>query len=198
MPLEPLLAHHLQRRSELIDRIESLVPQIAAAAEDMATRLINGNTLFACGNGGSASQAQHFVTELVGRFKSDRKPLPAVALTADGSVLTCIANDFGADQVFSRQVEGLMRPGDLLVGFSTSGHSENVIRAIEAANRLGNDSLALLGRDGGACKTLATRSIVVDLNETDVIQEGHLAVLHLLCEGIEARLKAQEAGSGRS
>lgn len=190
-----LLQQSVARRERLAGRIKDVLPAVRTAAEALCDRLAAGHTVFACGNGGSASQAQHFVGELVGRFKQERRSLPAVSLTADTSVLTCIANDYGADALFSRQVEGLMRRGDVLVAFSTSGMSANVVAALQRARELDLGSVAILGRDGGRCRSLATWEIVVGEQETDLIQEAHLAVLHLLCDAIDGRFVGKDAGT---
>ena len=142
--------------------------------------------MLVCGNGGSAADAQHFVGELVGRFKlADRPALAALALTADSSVLTCWSNDAGYEAVFERQVEALARPDDLLVGISTSGCSENLIRAFRKAAGLGVDTLALLGRDGGPLRQPANRSLVIPSTDTQRIQEVHILVIHLICQHVE-------------
>lgn len=157
-----------------------------AVAEGVVTCLRSGGSLLTCGNGGSAAQARHLVTELLGRFRSDRRSLPATFLGGDASLLTCIANDFGWDHTFARPLSGLGRAGDVLVAFSTSGDSGNVVRALEVARELGLRSFALLGKTGGRCKGLATWELVVPSDSTPRIQEIHLVVLHYLCEAIEA------------
>jgi D-sedoheptulose 7-phosphate isomerase len=161
----------------------------AAQAEAIALRVrdtvLGGNLLLTCGNGGSATDAQHLAEELVGRYRSNRRPLPAIALTADSAALTCIANDFGYDEVFARQVEALTRPGDLLLCFSTSGNSPNILAALGAARARGVGTIALLGKDGGAAKDLADLPLVVASDDTARIQEAHLQVLHYICEVVE-------------
>ncbi|HET8946980.1 MAG TPA: SIS domain-containing protein [Candidatus Polarisedimenticolia bacterium] len=157
------------------------------------TRLVRdvlaaGGKILACGNGGSAADAQHFAAELVGRYRDERPALAAMALTSDGAVLTCLANDYDYDRVFARQVEALGRPGDLLVGISTSGSSPSVVRALETARSRGLKTAALLGRDGGAALRHADLPIVVAGDETARIQEGHALLIHLLCEGLDLLL----------
>ncbi|GAB4203174.1 MAG: SIS domain-containing protein [Roseiflexaceae bacterium] len=159
------------------------VEQIAALVRDTVLR---GNLLFTCGNGGSATDAQHLAEELIARFRSNRRALPAVALTADSSVLTCIGNDFGYEQVFARQIEALARPGDLLLCFTTSGNSPNILAALRAARERGATTIALLGKDGGAARTLADHPLIVASQDTARIQEAHLLVLHYICEVVEA------------
>jgi D-sedoheptulose 7-phosphate isomerase len=159
------------------------IEQIAATVRDT---LLAGHTLLTCGNGGSATDAQHLAEELIGRYRSNRRALPAIALTADTAVLTCIANDFGYDTVFARQVEGLARPGDLLVCFSTSGNSPNISAALQAARARGAGTIALLGKDGGAARGLADQALVVASDDTAHIQAAHLQILHYICELVEA------------
>src|SRR5262245_12479365 len=163
-----------------------LIERIAVLARDT---LLDGHMLLACGNGGSATDAQHLAEELIGRYRANRRALPAVALTADSAALTCIANDFGYDQVFARQVEALARPGDLLVCFSTSGNSPNVLAALHTARAQGARSVALLGKDGGAARALADLALVVANDDTARIQEAHLQVLHYICEVVEEAVK---------
>ena len=168
--------------------IQSLAAQ-AALIERLAARvrdtLLAGHLLLTCGNGGSATDAQHLAEELTGRYRANRPALPALALTADSAALTCIANDFGYEQVFARQIEALARPGDLLVCFSTSGSSPNILAAIAAARRRGAGSVALLGKDGGAARELADLALVVASQDTARIQEAHLQILHFICEVVE-------------
>ena len=142
-----------------------------------------------CGNGGSAADAQHIAAELIGRFVGDRRALPAVALTTDTSALTAIANDYGYDAVFSRQVEGLGRAGDVLLSISTSGNSESVNEASRAATLLGMHTMALTGKGGGALEALVDLALVVPSEVTAHIQECHIVIGHLLCDGIEQGLE---------
>jgi len=159
-----------------------LIERIAARVRDA---VMQGQLLLTCGNGGSATDAQHLAEELIGRYRSNRRPLPAVALTADSAALTCIANDFGYEYVFARQVEALARPGDLLLCFSTSGGSPSILAALRMARARGADSIALLGKDGGAARDLADLALVVASDDTARIQEAHLQILHYICEVIE-------------
>jgi D-sedoheptulose 7-phosphate isomerase len=165
---------------------EALPREIAAAASLVGGVLAGGGTLFFCGNGGSAADAQHIATEYVVRYMRDRRALPAIALTTDTSLLTAAGNDLGFEHVFSRQVEALARPGDLLVVHSTSGNSPNVIRAAEAARAKGAKVLALTARDGGALRPLADVAIVVPTDRTDRAQELHLLIQHVICELTES------------
>lgn len=154
----------------------------------IAECLRKGNKVLVFGNGGSAADAQHFAAELVGRFGRDRAPLPAVALTTDTSILTAVANDYGFEEVFVRQVRALGHEGDIVIAMSTSGRSPNVIRAAGAARAAGAVTVALTGGDGGELATLADIAIVVPSSETARIQEVHLAVVHILCELVESSL----------
>ena len=161
---------------------------IAALVDVYVGTLRAGGTLLFAGNGGSAADAQHIATEYVVRYSHNRRPLPAIALTTDTSLLTAGANDLGFDEIFARQVEALARPGDVLVLHSTSGESPNVVRAAQAAKIKGVTVVALLGKGGGALKDLADHSLVVPSDETSHIQELHLAVEHVLCGMVERAL----------
>lgn len=164
---------------EVLTRAESLQPAIASGGRAIVDCLKAGGKLLTCGNGGSAAEAQHLSQELLGRYQGkDRRPLPAVCLNADATVLTCIANDFGYEQVFARQVTGLARPGDLLVGFSTSGNSPSVLAAFAAARTAGIRTILLGGRDGGLARDLCDLGILVPSPNTARIQEVHAVVIH--------------------
>ena len=147
--------------------------------------LIDGNKILICGNGGSAADAQHFAAEIVGRFKLERKGFPAIALTTDTSILTAIGNDYGFDKIFERQVEALGKEGDILIGISTSGSSENVINAVNKAKEMGIHTVGLLGKDGGKLKNIVDFALTVDSNNTARIQECHLTIYHVICEEVE-------------
>ncbi len=167
-------------------------PAVLRAVAEIADGLANGGKLLICGNGGSAAESQHLAAEFVGRFKRpDRAGLPAIALTADTSVLTAWSNDASFDEVFARQVEALGQPGDVLIAMSTTGRSRNLVRAIEAARERGMRSVSFLGRDGGQCRKLSDVPVVVPVNDTQRIQEVQLLVLHTLCELVEERLFAR-------
>ena len=175
----------LQRSVRTLESLAQIRPAIDAAAELILSTLRGGGRILACGNGGSAAEASHFSTELVGRFDRSRRSLPAVALSADGSLVSCIGNDFGYEQVFARQVAGLGRPGDLLVVFTSSGKSPNILAALREANRLGIKSLAFLGRGGGPAKGLATCELVVPGDSGAAAQECHLFLIHFFCEMVD-------------
>ena len=179
-----------------IDTLRVLLTQIRDNHSDTFSKtaaifsdaLKNGNTIFWCGNGGSAAESSHLAVELIGRFKNNRRPLPSISLNSDTSALTCIANDFGYDEIFARQLEGLAKLGDVLVVLSTSGKSENILRALRKAREIGVTSIALLGKGGGQAKDLADYSIVIESNETARIQEIHLLLGHTFCEFAEMEM----------
>jgi phosphoheptose isomerase len=172
---------------------------ILDSADVIGACLAEGGKVLVCGNGGSAAEAQHLAAELVGRYKAPaRRALGVIALTADTSILTAWSNDVGYDEVFARQVEALGRPGDVLIGLSTSGRSRNVVRAFEAARALGVRTVALLGGDGGAMAPLADVAVTVPSADTQHIQEVHLVVVHVLCELIETRLLAAVPAPART
>jgi D-sedoheptulose 7-phosphate isomerase len=177
----------LREVAELAHRTaDELADRIAEAAALVRDVLAHGGTLFFCGNGGSAADAQHIATEYVVRYMKNRRALPAIALTTDTSLLTAAGNDLGFDHIFSRQVEALVRTGDLLVVHSTSGTSPNVINAAEAARKQGARVLVLTARGGGTLRTLADVAIVIPTDRTDRAQELHLAIQHVICEMVEA------------
>ena len=168
-----------------------LIEPIAAAIDLMFEALSNDHKILACGNGGSAADAQHFAAELIGRFERERLPLAAIALSTDTSILTAVANDYSFDSVFAKQVTGLGRAGDVLFAISTSGYSKNVIAAIEAAQAREMRIVALTGKGGGAIGELLGDGdvhICVPQDRTARIQEVHLVVLHCLCDGIDWNL----------
>jgi len=174
---------------EVVRTVSELSPKsIENGAKIIAKSLLNAGTLFWCGNGGSAADSQHLAAELVGRFKQNRKALRSLALTVDTSVLTCVANDFSYEDIFSRQLEALARNGDVLVGISTSGNSKNVLSAFKMAKDLGVTSIALLGRDGGQAKSFSDLSIIVPSHSTARIQEMHILIGHIFCDLIEKEL----------
>jgi len=167
---------------------ENLLPELQKAAELAETCLASGNKLLVFGNGGSAADAQHFAAELVGRFEQDRRPLPAIALTVDTSLLTAVSNDHGFEQIFSRQVEALGGPGDLLVAISTSGSSANVLRAAELGREMGCRSIGLTGEEGGQLADRVDVLIAAPSRTVARIQEIHELCLHALAAWLERRL----------
>ena len=179
-----------------LEASRSLVAPIARGATLLAAALRSGGKVLACGNGGSAADAQHFAAELINRFEVERAPLAAVALTTDSSTLTSIANDYAYEQVFSKQVRGIGRRGDVLLAISTSGNSRNVIEAMQAAHELGMRVIALTGGGGGKMAALLSGEdvhICVPHKRTARIQEVHLLALHCLCDGIDFQLAGASA-----
>lgn len=172
----------------------SLAPLAEKTGDVISGALQAGRRILVCGNGGSAADAQHFAAEIVGRFEKERRAYPAIALTTDTSILTAIANDYGYDEVFSRQVAGLGAPGDILVGISTSGGSENVIRAVQTASDLGMKTIGLLGRDGGRLKALVDHALVAAETATARVQEVHGFILHYWAWHVENGIA--DAGGG--
>lgn len=189
MDLVEHLRAHFHEGIELRTRMaETLPAQIARAGEALAHALKSGRKALACGNGGSAADSQHFAAELVGRFERERPGLPGIALTVDTSALTAIANDYDFDRVFSKQVEALGNPGDVLLAISTSGNSRNCIEAIKSAQARGLAVIALTGRDGGAMGRMVREGdfhLNVSHPRTMRVQEVHLLVIHCLCEVVD-------------
>lgn len=179
----------LQEHRAMIELLErDLVPLIAEMSRLLSEALKQGNKLLVMGNGGSAADSQHFVAEIVGRFKMERRALPAIALSTDTSILTAIGNDYGFDLVFSRQVEALAAPGDVVVGISTSGNSANVLKALNLAKERGCRTIGLLGRDGGSIRAACDLALVVPSTDTPRIQEGHTTIIHIVCDLVEKTL----------
>ena len=176
-----LSAHH-----QALHSLPALAPRLEALGETLVSCLRSGGKLLIFGNGGSAGDAQHIAAELTGRYVSERRGLAAIALTTDTSALTAIANDYGYDHVFARQVEALARPGDVVLGISTSGNSANVLRALEAALHIGCACFGFSGRDGGAMNALlGERNMAVRVTETARVQECHILLGHMLCEMVD-------------
>jgi D-sedoheptulose 7-phosphate isomerase len=189
MDLTAHLKQHFDEGIELRRKMAETMPAaIASAGTALAAALKGGRKALACGNGGSAADSQHFAAEIVGRFERERPGMPAIALTVDTSALTAIANDYDFDRVFSRQVEALGQPGDVLLGISTSGNSKNVIEAIKAAHAKGMVVIALTGRDGGAMAKMlraGDHHLNVAHPRTMRVQEVHLLAIHCLCEVVD-------------
>jgi D-sedoheptulose 7-phosphate isomerase len=180
------LADHLA----LAGRVGALLPELQKVAQRLVEVYAGDGRLFTFGNGGSAADAQHLAAELVGRYRRERRPLPALALTVDPSVLTCIGNDYAADEVFARQVRAFARPGDMVLAFTTSGRSPNVVRGLAAAREQGAVTVLLGGRGadgrGGAAAAHADHALLVPSTTTARVQEMHLLLLHLLSEQVDA------------
>lgn len=177
-----------QSLRELVDtlsRFSALLPSVDAAGAALIAALRSGGKILTAGNGGSAADALHLAEELVGRFSKNRRSLPAISLCADPTLLTCIANDFGFDQVFARQLESLGEPGDVFVAFSTSGNSKNINAALAVAKAASLSTVAVLGNDGGEARGIADYQIIVPSTVTARIQEVHTFVLHSWLEAVE-------------
>jgi len=173
---------------QTLESLRNLEPQVRSAADLIDQCLRAGNKLLVCGNGGSATDASHFATELVVRFAKDRRALPAICLASDSGILTAAANDYGFDEIFARQVAAFGVPGDVLICLTTSGKSKNLIRALEEANARKLKTIAFLGRDGGSTIGIADVDLLVKSDSTARVQEAHQLLLHVLCEIIESRL----------
>ncbi len=189
MDLTAILKQHFEEGIELRRRMAETMPaDIVRAGTALAEALRSGRKALACGNGGSAADSQHFAAEIVGRFERERPGMPAIALTVDTSAITAIANDYSWDQVFSRQLEALGQPGDVLLAISTSGNSKNILEAIQAAHARQMTVIALTGRDGGAMGKMlhpADHHLNVAHPRTMRVQEIHLLVIHCLCEVVD-------------
>jgi D-sedoheptulose 7-phosphate isomerase len=170
----------------MFNALEPLFPLISEVGIAMQQCIKNGGKILLMGNGGSAADSQHIAAEIVGRYKKERKGLAAIALTTDTSILTSVGNDYGYDYIFARQIEGLCRPEDLVIGITTSGNSKNVVSAIEAANEIGATTVGLTGGTGGKLNALCTYNIVVPADVTARIQEAHIFIGHSLCEILES------------
>ena len=170
---------------------EALISTVARISEELTEVIRRGNKLILCGNGGSASDALHFAGEIVGRFQKERSAWSAVVLNADVATMTAIANDYGYDDVFARQVEGHCLPGDLFIGISTSGNSENVLRAVKVAKEKGAKTAAFLGKDGGKIGKEVDFPVIVRCNTTARVQESHICIIHSICEIVENNLSEE-------
>ncbi|GAB2590742.1 D-sedoheptulose-7-phosphate isomerase [Microlunatus antarcticus] len=186
-----LVTDHLAALAEAAGRAGAYAATVSAWGAELARRYDAGAHLIACGNGGSAAEAQHLTGELVGRFRHDRRPLPAVALSADSAAHTAIANDYGFDEVFARQVTAWGRPGDVLVAFSTSGTSPNVLAAARAGRRAGVSVWALTGPGPNPLTALADEAVAVEAPTTATVQEIHLSLVHALCIALDDALGVQ-------
>ena len=178
------LANAISEHADLTVRMRELQPQLAQLTRTLTDAFERGGRVYAFGNGGSSTEAAHFAEELLGRYKRNRRPLPAQSLSVDASALTCIANDFSYDEVFERQVRGFVRAGDVVVGFSTSGRSPNVVRALAAARGLGATTVLFGG--GGPALEHADIALVVPSDSTARIQEMHVLLVHLVLEEVDA------------
>lgn len=188
--MKNLIKNHINEHEQIISLIdEKIQDEILSISQSLVKALKNKNTIFWCGNGGSSSDAQHLAAELIGRFNDDRKALRSISLTADSSVLTCISNDYNFENIYSRQVEALGNPGDILIGISTSGNSKNIINALDSAKRFGLETIGMLGKGGGEALKKCDKNIVIPSNTTARIQESHILIGHILCDLIETGLE---------
>ncbi len=183
------IARQMDRHLRVITEVkEILIGPIAECAAMLVSVLNSGGKLLVMGNGGSAADAQHLAAELVGRFLIERRALPAIALTTDTSILTAVGNDYGFDQVFSRQVEALAASRDMVLGISTSGNSRNVINGLAVAREIGCSTVGLLGRDGGEIAGMVDLNLTVASTETPRVQEAHQLIIHIICDLVEKQL----------
>jgi phosphoheptose isomerase len=181
----------LKEALETLETLRDLETDFLQAVETVHQCLRNGGKLLICGNGGSAADSAHIATEFTCRFKEDRRPYPAMALSTDGGLLTAIGNDYGFQEIFSRQVWAFAKPGDVLIALSTSGKSRNVLSAIEEARRHQMKSIAFLGKGGGFTAGAADIDLIVNSDSTARIQEAHKFLLHVLCEIVESALAGE-------
>ncbi len=181
----------IEQSIETFRGLAPLEEPLTRAANLVLKSLTSGHKLLICGNGGSASDATHLATEYLCRFREDRRPYPAISLTANGEYMTAVCNDYHADDIFARQIWGLGIKGDVLIAFTTSGKSKNVLRALKEAKRRGLETICFLGRDGGFTKGMAAIDILVTGSVTARIQEAHKLLMHALCEMVEEKLPKQ-------
>ncbi|HEY5579874.1 MAG TPA: D-sedoheptulose 7-phosphate isomerase [Rhodoferax sp.] len=183
-----IFLRNINEHQAIISKLNNLDEVVLSAIIMISDSLRSGGKVMLCGNGGSAADSQHLAAEFTGRFIKDRPPLAAFALSTDSSALTCIGNDYSFSEIFSRQVIALGKPGDCLIGISTSGNSENVVKAMQAAIDIGIHTIGLLGRDGGKLSSMCECSIIVPSNVTARIQETHILIGHTICGGVEQNL----------
>lgn len=180
------IRHQLADHQAVIAQLDALVPLIAEVADRLRLCLLQGGKILLMGNGGSAADSQHIAAEIVGRYKKERKGLPAIALTTDTSILTSVGNDYGFNFIFSRQVEALCSADDVVIGISTSGNSTNVVAGIEKAREIGATTIGMTGAKGGKLAELCDFNLAMPSTDTPRVQEGHITVGHILCDLIEA------------
>jgi D-sedoheptulose 7-phosphate isomerase len=190
---DQLFAKSLQEHLRVVRQLESSLPLLQTMADTMIRALRKGNTVFWCGNGGSAADAQHMAAELIGRFRRERKGLASIALTTDTSILTALANDYGYECVFARQLEALCSAGDVVIGISTSGNSPNVCSAFAKAHELGAYTIALTGASGGKMISLANACFAAPSTETARIQECHSLACHMICDWVEQAFQRNDS-----
>lgn len=176
----------LAQHQETMTKLKALIPAIIEVAKIMRTCIASGGKILLMGNGGSAADSQHIAAEIVGRYKKERRGLPAIALTTDTSILTSVGNDYGYDYIFARQIEALCAPRDVVFGITTSGNSANVVRAIETAREIGATTVGMTGGNGGKLAALCDFNLIMPSKDTPRIQEAHIFVGHSLCDLLEA------------
>jgi D-sedoheptulose 7-phosphate isomerase len=186
--MDKIIITSFKKHKEALKLLEVNISKISEIACLFVSAIRNGGKIIFMGNGGSAADAQHLAAELIGRFKKNRKALAAIALTTNTSTITAVGNDFGFDEIFSRQIEALAEPSDLVVGISTSGNSANIIKAIRKAKEMGIRTVGFLGKDGGKLKTYVDIPFVIHSSDTPRIQEMHILAGHIICEIVEDKL----------
>jgi D-sedoheptulose 7-phosphate isomerase len=196
--MEPsgFIAEAVAEHLSVIHALPSQYPALEQIAHEMTRALLSGKKVLWCGNGGSAADSQHLAAEMVGRFRRERRGMPSIALTTDTSILTAVANDYGYDDIFRRQVEALCVEGDIVVGISTSGNSRNICAALKEAREIGAFTVAFTGANGGNAGSLAHVSLCVPSKDTARIQEGHILCGHILCDWVEHALCASQTAEG--
>jgi len=185
MPTAPTLSHLIDASKESFENLRKIEPQVTEAAQAVADCLEKGGKILIAGNGGSCSQAMHFAGEIIGRFRENRRPYPAICLGTDVAASSCILNDFGPEEYFARQVEGLGQVGDVFIGLTTSGTSPNIVAALAKAKECGLVTIGWLGREGGVAKEHCDHALIVSGTDTGRIQEAHLLILHYFAEVVE-------------
>jgi len=184
--IDQIAMEHLAQYREAADNVAALLEAVHAVTGALIDSLTHGGVIYSCGNGGSAADAQHLTAELIGHYRRDRRPLPAVTLTTDPSVLTCLVNDYSPDLIFARQIEALARPGDVVCGFTTSGRSPNVVAALGVAKEKGATTVLFCGANPGACGAWADLTLAAAAPSTPRVQEIHTLLLHMIADAVDA------------
>ena len=190
--IKDAIEESIKSSSKIILDTTKLSTKIKSAIEMIIDSIDQGHKIIIFGNGGSAADAQHIAAELIGRFKHERKSLPAIALSTDSSIVTSLSNDYSFDIIFKRQCEGLVKSGDVVIGISTSGNSKNVENGLLTAKKMGAKTIAMLGNKGGSIKKIVDLPIIVDSSSTSQIQEVHRVIYHIICEHVEKYFKMND------
>ena len=190
--MEKQISEEILESTKIIKKTILLIPEILKTIDIIVNAIKNGNKIIIFGNGGSAADAQHIAAELIGRFQKERKSYPAIALTADSSVLTSLGNDYSFEVIFSRQCESLVSKNDVVIGISTSGNSINVLKGLQTAKQNGATIISLLGNKGGKIKKISDLAIIVDSDLTSKIQEAHRIIYHIICKNVEEKLSGKK------